>query len=1053
MSRFFIQRPIFASVISIVIMIAGIVSFFALPVAKFPPISPPTVSVQAVYPGADAQTVAEVVASPIEQQVNGVEGMLYMSSNSGNDGSYSLTVTFELGTDMDIASVLVQNRVAIAEPQLPAEVRAQGITTKKKSTQILQFIALTSPDETKDALFLSNYSLTIKDELSRIEGVGEVTVFGAGDYSMRIWLDPRKLKRSRLTTQDVINAIAEQNVQVAAGQIGAAPAPDGTAFQYSVRAQGRLADKAEFENIVIAVGEDRSSLRVKDVARVELGGKDYNYDSKFNGKSSASIAIYQLPGANALDTAAKVKAKMEELSRGNNWPSGVDYSVAFDTTLFVEASINEVYSTLVVAIILVVVVIYIFLQDWRATVVPVVAIPVSLIGTFACMNIAGFSINMLTLFGVVLAIGIVVDDAIVVVENTSRHLASGLLPKEAATKAMSEITGPVVATTLVLLAVFVPSAFMSGITGQLFRQFAVTISAAVLISTINALTLSPALCGIVLRAPRDSSFIGFRLFNRGFDAVTGGYAFVIRWFVRLLVIVLVVYGGLVALTGLSFGSLPTGFVPAEDQGYLFADVQLPDSASSQRTRKVMAELDEIYGDIPGVASYLSISGYSLLGGNAGSNLGMCVIVLDPWDERTDPDLGLRSIVGKLRRRFSEIQSAIVFPFVPPPIDGLGSAGGFQMEVLDQGNAGYTRLQATTQSLVAAGSGQTDLASLNSTFRANAPQLFADVNRTKAKTMDVPLSSVFQTLQAYLGSAYVNDFTLNNRSYQVRIQAEAEYRATAESIGDLEVRDLSGEMVPLSALIDVKDATGPVVVRRYNLYPAAAINGSAAPGVSSGEALNIMEEMATDQMPPGFGYAWTGMSFQEKAAAGGQAMVFLLAVVAVFLVLAAQYESWTSPAAVIAVVPLAALGVVMALVFRGADNNTYTQIGIVLLVALASKNAILIVEFASEERRHGRPIAESAVNAARLRFRAILMTAFSSILGFLPLLVARGAGAASRQAVGNAVVGGMIAATFFSLLFVPTFFVVFQRLAEWRSPKLDTDAEEDPQVSSEEATTA
>ncbi|MDG2224413.1 MAG: multidrug efflux RND transporter permease subunit [Rubripirellula sp.] len=1053
MSRFFIQRPIFASVISIVIMIAGIVSFFALPVAKFPPISPPTVSVQAVYPGADAQTVAEVVASPIEQQVNGVEGMLYMSSNSGNDGSYSLTVTFELGTDMDIASVLVQNRVAIAEPQLPAEVRAQGITTKKKSTQILQFIALTSPDETKDSLFLSNYSLSIKDELSRIDGVGEVTVFGAGDYSMRIWLDPRKLKRSRLTTQDVISAITEQNVQVAAGQIGAAPAPDGTAFQYSVRAQGRLADKTEFENIVIAVGEDRSSLRVKDIARVELGGKDYNYDSKFNGQPSASIAIYQLPGANALDTAAKVKAKMQELSRGNNWPSGVDYNVAFDTTLFVEASINEVYSTLVVAIILVVVVIYIFLQDWRATVVPVVAIPVSLIGTFACMNIAGFSINMLTLFGVVLAIGIVVDDAIVVVENTSRHLASGLLPKEAATKAMSEITGPVVATTLVLLAVFVPSAFMSGITGQLFRQFAVTISAAVLISTVNALTLSPALCGIVLRAPKDSSFIGFRLFNRSFDAVTGGYAFVIRWFVRLLLIVLVVYGGLVALTGLTFGSLPTGFVPAEDQGYLFADVQLPDSASSQRTREVMKELDEIYGEIPGVANYLSISGYSLLGGNAGSNLGMCVIVLDPWDERTDPDVSLRSIVGKLRRRFSEIESAIVFPFAPPPIDGLGSAGGFQMEVLDQGNAGYTRLQSTTQSLVAAGSGQSDLTALNSTFRANAPQLFADVNRIKAKTMNVPLNSVFQTLQAYLGSAYVNDFTLNNRSYQVRIQAEAEYRATAESIGDLEVRDLSGGMVPLSALIDVKDATGPVVVRRYNLYPAAAINGSAAPGVSSGQALDVMEDMAKTKMPPGFGYAWTGMSYQEKAAAGGQAMIFLLAVVAVFLVLAAQYESWTSPAAVIAVVPLAALGVVMALVFRGADNNTYTQIGIVLLVALASKNAILIVEFASEERKHGRSIAESAVNAARLRFRAILMTAFSSILGFLPLLVARGAGAASRQAVGNAVVGGMIAATFFSLLFVPTFFVVFQRLAEWRTPKQENASEEGASGSSEEAPTA
>ncbi|MEM8671594.1 MAG: multidrug efflux RND transporter permease subunit [Planctomycetota bacterium] len=1039
MSEFFIRRPIFASVISIVIMIAGVVSFGALPVAKFPPISPPTVSVSAVYPGADAQTIAETVATPIEQEVNGVEGMIYMSSNSANDGSYNLTVTFELGTDMDIASVLVQNRVAIAEPKLPSEVRAQGITTKKKSTQILQFISITSPDNSKDALFLSNYSLSIKDELSRINGVGEVTVFGAGDYSMRIWLDPRKLKRSRLTTEDVINAISEQNVQVAAGQIGASPAPEGTAFQYSVRARGRLIDKEEFENIVVAVGEDRRTLRVKDIARVELGGKDYTFDSRFNSQPSASIAVYQLPGANAIETATNIRKKMAELSESNNWPDGVAFDIAFDTTLFVEASIEEVYNTLAVAVILVVAVIYLFLQDWRATVVPVVAIPVSLIGTFACMNVAGFSINMLTLFGVVLAIGIVVDDAIVVVENTSRHLADGLKPRDAAIKAMSEITGPVIATTLVLLAVFVPSAFMGGITGQLFRQFAITISAAVLISTVNALTLSPALCGIVLRAPRESSFILFRWFNRGFDSATGGYAFVIRWFVRLVLIVLLVYVGLVGTTGVTFSTLPTGFVPEEDQGYVFVDVQLPDSASSERTRQVMEQLDDMYGEIPGVADYLSISGYSLLGGNAGSNLGLSVIVLDPWSERTTEETSLNSIVAQLRERFSKIQSAAIFPFTPPPIDGLGNAGGFQMEVLDQGNVGYQQLQAVAQDMVTAGRTQSDLSAMNSTFRANAPQLFADVDRVKAKTMDVPLSSVFRTLQAYLGSAYVNDFTLNNRSYQVRIQAESEFRASSEDIQDLDVRDKSGQMVPLSAVIDVKDDFGPVVVRRYNLYPSASINGSAAAGVSSGQALILMEQMADERLPPGFDYSWTGMSYQEKEAAGGQATVFLLAVVAVFLVLAAQYESWTSPAAVIAVVPLAALGVVLALVVRGADNNTYTQIGIVLLVALASKNAILIVEFASEERKKGSSIADSAVNAARLRFRAILMTAFSSILGFLPLLVASGAGAASRQAVGNAVVGGMMAATVFSLLFVPTFFVVFQRIAEFRSKPESSDS--------------
>lgn len=1031
MSRFFIYRPIFASVISIVIVIAGLVSFGSLPIAKFPPISPPTVKVQAVYPGGNARTIAETVATPIEQEVNGVEGMIYMSSTSASDGSYTLTVTFELGTDMDIASVLVQNRVAIAEPKLPSEVRAQGVTTKKQSTQILQFIALTSSDGSYDSLFLSNYSLVLKDELSRLAGVGDVQLFGAGDYSMRLWLDPDKLKQRGLTTEDVVQAVQEQNVQVAAGQIGAQPAPAGTAFQLSINTQGRLVEKEEFENIIVATGEGGRVLRVKDVARVELGGKDYTLDSKFNGDLSASLGIYQLPEANALTTAVLVREKLKELREASSWPDGLDYAIPFDTTLFVEASISEVYNTLFVAAALVILVIFLFLQDWRATIVPVVAIPVSLIGTFAVMNGIGFSINMLSLFGVILAIGIVVDDAIVVVENTTRHLAGGLSPKEAAVKAMSEITGPVIATTLVLLAVFVPSAFMGGITGELFRQFALTISAAVLISTINALTLSPALCGIVLRPPKEASFVGFRLFNRGFDGVTHGYSAVIRRFVRMIFVVLLVYLGLVAVTGVTLSQLPTGFVPAEDQGYLFVNVQLPDAASSQRTVEVMDDLDAIYREIPGVADTLSIAGYSLLGGHAGSNLGFSIVILKPWDERTSHEESLPEIIALLQQRFSSVQEAIVFPFVPPPIDGLGASGGFQMEVLDRGGAGYEQLQATAEDLVQTGRGQSGLTGLNTSFRANVPQLFADVDRVKAKTMNVPLSSVFGTLQAYLGSAYVNDFTYNNRSYQVRLQAEAQYRSSAEDIVNLDVRDSAGQMVPLGAIVDVREDLGPSVVRRYNLYPSATINGSAAPGFSSGEALELMEQMATSRMSPSFGYEWTGMSYQEKVAAGGQATVFILAVVFVFLVLAAQYESWTSPAAVIAVVPLAALGVVLALVMRGAENNTYTQIGIVLLVALASKNAILIVEFASEERRKGVPIGEAAINAARLRFRAILMTAFSSILGFLPLLIASGAGAASRQAVGNAVVGGMIAATFFSLLFVPTFFVVFQKLAEWR----------------------
>ena len=1034
MSRFFIYRPIFATVISIVIVIAGFVSFGALPVAKFPEVAPPTVAVSAIYPGGNASTIAETVAAPIEQQVNGVEGMLYMSSKSANDGTYNLTVTFELGTDMDIASVLVQNRVAIAEPQLPQEVRAQGITTKKRSTQILQFIALTSPDNDVDALYLSNYALTIKDELSRIDGVGDVTVFGAGDYSMRIWLDPRKLKQRGLTTDDVLNAVKEQNVQVAAGQIGAPPAPAGTAFQFSVNAKGRLTTVEEFENIIIRTGNDGRTLTVGDVGRVELGGKNYTFNSKFNGAPSASVAIYQLPGANALTTAKQIREKMLELRESNNWPEGVDYNIAFDTTLFVEASISEVYETLFVAVVLVVLVIFIFLQDWRSTVVPVVAIPVSLIGTFAVMNAIGFSINMLSLFGIVLAIGIVVDDAIVVVENCTRHLSNGMSPKDAAVKAMEEITGPVIATTLVLLAVFVPSAFMGGITGQLFRQFALTISAAVLISTVNALTLSPALCAIVLRKPREARFIGFRLFNRGFDRATSAYGFIISWLVRLVVLVLLVYGGLIATTGVLFNSLPTGFVPPEDQGYLFVNVQLPDAASTERTTEVMNKLNEDYKEIPGVANSLSIAGYSLLGGYAGSNLGFSIVILDPWDERTTPETRIRSIAGKLKRRFDQVESAIIFPFSPPPIDGLGNAGGFQMEVLNKGGANYAQLQNTAQDMVQAGNEQSGLSGLNTTFRANEPQLFADVDRVKAKSMNVPLQTVFGTLQAYLGSAYVNDFTYNNRPYQVRVQAEPEFRTSPEDIENLDVRDASGRMVPISSIVTVKEMVGPSVVQRYKLYPSASVTGSPAAGVSSGQALTLMEDMADARLPPGFGYEWTGMSFQEKQAGSGQAIVFLLAIVAVFLVLAAQYESWTSPAAVIAVVPLAALGVVLALVLRNADNNTYTQIGIVLLVALASKNAILIVEFASQERKEGKAIREAASNAARLRFRAILMTAVSSILGFLPLLVASGAGAASRQAVGNAVVGGMLAATFFSLMFVPTFFVVFQSISELRKNK-------------------
>jgi HAE1 family hydrophobic/amphiphilic exporter-1 len=1035
LSRFFIRRPIFATVISLVILIAGAVSQTGLPVAKFPEISPPTVKVSAFYPGANAAVVADAVAAPIEQEVNGVENMLYMASNSASDGTYSLTVTFDIGTDMDMAAVLVQNRVSIAQPKLPEEVRRQGITVKKQSTQIVQLIALSSPDARFDAIYLSNYAnINLRDQLARIAGVGEVTVFGAGDYAMRIWLNPNKLKARNLTTEDVIAALREQNVQVAAGQVGAPPAPSGTAFQYTINALGRLRDVQEFENIIVKTTAGGRMTRVKDVARVELGAKSYAYDSRFNASPCAAVAIYQLPGANALKVAGGVQAKLAELSQA--FPAGLEYQIPFDTTRFVEASIAEVYTTLLMAVVLVVLVIYLFLQDWRATLVPCAAIPVSLVGTFAILSGLGFSINMLTLFGIVLAIGIVVDDAIVVVENTSRHVDAGLRPADAAAKAMDEITGPVIATTLVLLAVFVPTAFMGGITGQLYRQFALTISGAVVISTINALTLSPALCGLLLRpatAGGARNFILFRWFNRLFDRTTGIYGAVIRSTVRVFGITMIVFLGLVVLTGWTFGRLPTGFVPAEDQGYVFANVQLPDAASLQRTRAVMATLDEIIRKTDGVVNVVSVAGYSMLTGTNGSNMGMVFIMFAPWDERKDPSLRQEAILKRLRQQFRQVREAVAFAFVPPAIDGLGVAGGFQMQVQDQRDLGFEVLEGATREMVQAGNGQAGLQALNTPFSARVPQLFVDVDRTKAKTLNVPLSSVFDTLQACLGSAYVNDFNRFGRTYQVLVQADEQFRSQADDIQRLDVRNVDGSMVPLGTLVTVDRISGPQVITRYNLYPCAQINGEAAAGFSSGEALTLMEQMSAAKLPDGMGYEWTGMSYQEKLVSGEQYVIFALAVVFVFLVLAAQYESWTSPAAVVAVVPLAALGVVLALLISGMDNNTYTQIGMVLLVALASKNAILIVEFARELRRSGKGIQEAAIDAASLRFRAILMTAFSSILGFLPLVVASGAGAASRQAVGNAIVGGMIAATFFSLVFVPSFFVLFQRFSERTSP--------------------
>ena len=1036
-SQFFIERPIFASVISIVIVIAGSVTLLGLPVSQYPEITPPTIEVSATYPGANAQVISETVAAPIEQQVNGVEDMIYMSSTSASDGSYKLTVTFEVGTNLDIAQVLVQNRVKLAEPNLPEDVKRQGVNTKKKSTNIIMFISLFSPKGRYDELFLTNYAtLRIRDELSRVAGVGEVMVFPQSDYSMRVWLDPYQLRSRVLTTQDVLNAIKEQNVQVAAGQIGQPPAPRGQSFQYPVNVLGRLSEVEQFEDIIVKTEGGRIT-RLKDVARVELGGKSYDITSRMNGAPSASIGVYQLPGANALDVATDVRALMAQMSR--LFPEDMEYAVPYDTTIFVNESIKEVFITLFQAAGLVFLVLFLFLQDWRATLVPAVAIPVSLIGTFAVMSALGFSLNMLTLFGLVLAIGVVVDDAIVVVEACVTHIERGLGAKQAAIKAMGEVSGPVIATTLVLLAVFVPAAFLPGITGQMYRQFALTIAVATVFSSINALTMSPALCALLLRPPKKVKNVFFRGFDKAFAKVESGYNGVARTLVRRTAIMMLLFLGLGFLTGWQFVKVPLGFLPIEDQGYVIASVQLPDASSLERTAEVLDQIDGILKSTPGVENWVSLGGFSLIDGTNSSNAATVFIVMKPWDERTTPDVSQAAILGNLQRQLFGIKEAIAFVFPPPGIPGLGVAGGFQMQIQDRGDAGLLELGQMVGELIVDGEAQSGLSNLNSTFRVTVPQLFAEVDREKAKKLGVSLNEVFGTLQAYLGSAYVNDFNKFGRTWQVKVQADHKFRVEPQDIRQLEVRNAEGAMVPIGTLVKVERTLGPQTIMRYNLFPSAAITGQAAAGFSSGQALTLMEQMADVKLPMSMGYDWTGMSYQEKKVGSESIVVFALAIVLVFLVLAAQYESWTNPTAVILVVPLAVLGTVVALLMRDFDNNVYTQIGIVLLIGLASKNAILIVEFAAEQRKQGLSIVESAATAAQLRFRPILMTAISSIAGFMPLVVAAGAGAASRQAIGTAVVGGMIAATIMSLLFTPVFYVVMQSVSERLSGKRHKDA--------------
>ncbi len=1029
-TRFFLSRPITANVIAILTMIFGVVAARRLPVEQYPRITPPTVQVAAVYPGASARVVSDTVASPIEQQVNGVENMLYMSSTCASDGSYTLTVTFEIGTNIDTAQVLVQNRVAIAEPLLPEEIRRQGIVTKKVSTNIVLVASLISPDQRYSDLFLANYAtLNCKDELSRIKGVGDVQVFGGAPYGMRVWLDPEKLKARSLTTQDVIEALQEQNVQVAAGGIGQPPAPPGQQFQYTVTALGRLGDPKQFDAVIVKTGDDGQVTRLGEVARVELGGQVYDQFARMKGEPAASIVIFQLPGANSVDVAADVRAAMERLSKA--FPAGLTYTIPFDTTLFVQEAIGEVYWTLIEAGVLVLVVILVFLQDWRAVLVPATTVPVTIIGAFAFMPALGFSINLLTLFGLVLAIGIVVDDAIVIVENAAHHVERGLPPHDATVKAMSEVTGPVLGITLVLMAVFMPSAFLSGITGQLYRQFALTIAATALISAVNALTLKPVQCATYLRPHTGRKNVLARGFNYVYGLVEALYTGVVGLMVRAVPVMLLAFAALVGLAGWWYISLPAGFFPVEDQGYVITLVQLPDAAALGRTEKVIDKIEATLKNTPGVKTWFVLGGFSFIDGGNSSSAAAAFIVFDDWKDRRDPGLSQDALLGKLNMELSAIEEAVIFVVPPPAIQGLGVAGGFQMQIEDRRDVGLDVLQEMTADIMEDAKGQPALGPMGTTFRAGVPQLFADIDRTKVKTLDLRLGDVFGTLQAQLGSAYVNDFNKFGRTYQVRVQAASKFRGKAEDLSRLEVRNKKGRMVPLSTVATLRQALGPQIITRYNMYPTASITGAAAPGYSSGQALELMEEIARRRLPDSMGFDWTGMSYQEKRIGGEAIWVYAMAVLLVYLVLAALYESWVLPLSVILVVPLGVLGSVAAVAARGWDINVYTQIGIVLIIALASKNAILIVEFARELRHAGMGIRAAAVQAARMRLRPILMTSFAFILGVWPLVHAEGAGAASRQALGTAVFGGMITATILAVFFTPVFFVTFQWLAELR----------------------
>jgi len=1036
--RFFIDRPIFAAVLSIMIVLIGSLALFTLPIAQYPEIAPPTIVVSAVYPGANAQVVAETVATPIEQEVNGVEDMLYMSSQSTNNGSMALTVTFKPGTNLDKAQVLVQNRVALADSKLPEEVRRNGISVKKRSPDLSLVIGLMSPNKSLDGVYLSNYALLqIKDTLSRLPGVGEIVLFGSRDYSMRLWLNPEKIAAQNLTASEVVKAVREQNIQVAAGVIGQPPTAKQTDFQYTVSTQGRLLKPEQFANIVIKQSANGEIIYLKDVARIELGAKDYNSVLKLNDEDAVGLAVFQLPGSNALETKKGIVAAMEKLK--NHFPQDMDYKLVYDTVVFVQNSIDAVVKTLFEAILLVVIVVVIFLQNWRATIIPLLSVPVSLIGTFAVMAALDLSLNTLSLFGLVLAIGIVVDDAIVVVENVERHIAEGLSARAATRKAMEEVVGPIIATSLVLAAVFVPTAFITGVSGAFYKQFALTIAVSTLISAFNSLTLSPALCALLLdRAHHNpdlftrvmDKLLGwfFRPFNRFFDWFSQSYSRLVGRLIRMTVVVLVLYVGLNSLNWLAFEKVPMGFIPDQDQGYVILYAQLPDAASVGRTEEVVQQVTQILKKNDSVANIIAYAGWSVLTGSTQSNVATIFVRLKDFETRKGhPEMSANALVKTLGQQMAQIPNGFIRVFAPPPVRGMSTVGGFKLQIQDRSNAGVAELQRVNAEFIAKGNQQAGLVGLFSTFRADVPQLFVDVDRTRSKTMGVPLNEVFDTLQIYLGSLYVNDFNNFGRIYQVVAQADAEFRMQPEDIAKLKTRSTNGDTVPLGSLVKVQNITGPDKITRYNMYPAAEINGSTLPNVSSGQAIEMMNALLSSELPAGFDFEWTEVSLQQVLAGNVAYLVFPLSVLFVFLVLAAQYESWSLPFTVILIVPMCILSSMAGVWLADMDNNIFTQIGFIVLVGLASKNAILIVEFAKQRQEQGLNRFEAVIDAAKVRLRPILMTSFAFILGVFPLVIAQGAGAESRRVLGTAVFSGMIGVTFFGLLLTPVFYVAVQRL--------------------------